>query len=155
MNFVFPNSHYARWALLSWEWQNTCLPMRSSEWIPGFALPACMAFALRSKLSLYQATSSCTFTFTILTPIAPGESERAAVWHLSACWVKPLCYGKWIRFICIMVCFNMSIDNFSPSSAKCCLPLLKSLYLGVLKRYEYCKRWCQKRGLAVCIAVWS
>ena len=49
-------------ALLSWGWLNTCLPMGSGEWIPCFALLACMSFALPIKLSLSQPMSFLTFT---------------------------------------------------------------------------------------------
>jgi len=61
-------------ALLSWGWLNTCLPTRSSEWIPCFALLACAAFALPIKLSLSQPSNFHTLTLLILSPILPrGE----------------------------------------------------------------------------------
>ena len=64
-------------ALLPWSWLNTCLPMGSREWIPSFALPAHMAFALPIKLSLCQPTSFLTITPLISSPILPGGvSER-------------------------------------------------------------------------------
>lgn len=39
-------------AFLSLEWLNTCLLMGIGEWIPHFALLACITFALSVKLSL-------------------------------------------------------------------------------------------------------
>lgn len=45
-----------------------------------FALPVCAAFALPGKLSLSHPMSPRTFPSLILSPIPPGESERAAGW---------------------------------------------------------------------------
>ena len=67
--FVFPRNHYR--ALLSWRWLNTCLPMRSGEWIPYLALLVHAAFALPIKQSLYQHTSFLTFALLIVPPIPP------------------------------------------------------------------------------------
>ena len=64
-------------ALLSWRWLNTCLPMRSSEWIPYFALLACVAFALPIKRSLSQCMSFLTFTLPVLSSI-PTRGEWAS-----------------------------------------------------------------------------
>jgi len=59
-------------ALLSWRWLNSCLLIASSERISGFALLACMAFALPTKLSLSQPMSFLTFTLPVLSPSHQG-----------------------------------------------------------------------------------
>ena len=73
-------------ALLSWTWLNTCLLMGSNEWIPCFALLACMAFALAIKLSLSQPTSFLTYTLLILSLIPLWGSQSVAVWCLVVGW---------------------------------------------------------------------
>jgi len=60
-------------ALLFRRWLNTCLPMRSSELIPYFALLACAGFVFPVKLSLSQPTRFLTFTLLILSPIPQGR----------------------------------------------------------------------------------
>lgn len=47
--FIFPNNHYVWRAFVSWKWQYICLLMRSSEWIPCFALLVHAVFALPLK----------------------------------------------------------------------------------------------------------
>lgn len=70
-------------AVLSQRWQNACLPMGSTEWIPCFAWFACSPFALTIKQALPQPTGFLTFSLPNLSPVPPGEFEWAAVWVLS------------------------------------------------------------------------
>jgi len=68
MALVFLSHCYAgccAWGLLSWRLLNTCLSMGRSEWIPSFALLACVAFALPVKLTLSQPMS---FLFWFSSP---------------------------------------------------------------------------------------
>ena len=66
-------------ALLSWRRLGTCLPMRSCEWTPCFALLACVTLALHIKLSLSQSTSFLIFTLLILSPIPPGVGRGVSM----------------------------------------------------------------------------
>lgn len=63
------------------------LPMGSKERIPWFALLACIAFALPTKQSLAQPTSS-HFTPLTLSPVPLRETERLCRAELPA-GVKP------------------------------------------------------------------
>lgn len=64
------------WALLSWQWLNTCLPL-GNEWIPCFALLICSAFAFPINLPLPQTRGFLTFPAVVLSPVLQ-------VWWLAA-----------------------------------------------------------------------
>lgn len=79
MTFVFLRKCYTCWALLSWQWLNTCLLMGRSQQIPCSVLLVLRDSALPCELSLSQHRGSCTVTSPIPSFIPPGDSEQAAV----------------------------------------------------------------------------
>lgn len=88
-------------ALLSWVPLNTCLPMRSDEWIPWFALLACLAFALPINLSLHKPMGFLTLPIQFSAPphLHSWMSKQEAAWAWLLAGVKPQQAHNYIRSV--------------------------------------------------------
>lgn len=76
---------YTQWVLFCWKNVNFCLPVgRVNEFL--ILLCFCIQFLLYLVICLPQLMISWTFTFPILSPFTPRDSEWMAVWYWAACW---------------------------------------------------------------------
>lgn len=104
---------YAWWALVSWMWLNTCLTMRSSEWIPSFTLFGCVTLALPGKLSISAHKFSHFYLPSFLFHPMGGEDEWAAVSCLAVCLELTNSPRFWRTSSTCQTCYFSSLNSYN------------------------------------------
>lgn len=157
MVFIFPRNHDTWWALLSWGWLSTWLPMGSDELIPCFALLVCLTFPLPMKLpcSAHEFSNFCLQILSLILLVGEGKGCSMRL----SCWLG-LNHNKdnvsnmsWISFfscnwVCCLQLMNIyeevhRLQNYSLLSVTLCFVWVDCAWL-----YLHDFLWKQRDGIA-------